>query len=391
MYPLWKQKKITESEFKLVEDNACPTCGACCTMGTANTMCCMTEAMGMSIPGNATQLAIHASLYRTARAAGRKIMELVGKNIRPKDIVSVAAMKNAMMVHSAIGGSTNAVIHVPAILHELGIEIPLSLWNEISRKVPQLVDVTTGSPYTMEDFSRAGGVQAVMNELKSVLALDALTCTADSVRRNLQTAQKPDPKVIRSFEDPIYPEGSIAVLYGNLASKGAVVKQTAVSPEMLMHRGPAKVFDGEDRAKEALMAHGIESGDVVIIRHEGPKGGPGMREMYTFQSILCGMGLDNSVALITDGRFSGWNRGPAIGHVAPEAADGGTLAVVKDGDVISYDIPKRKLDVELSHSEIQKRYADVKPPRSKFKGGFLGEIYTTLVDSVDKGAILKPL
>ncbi len=391
MYPLWKQKKITESEFKQVEDNACPTCGACCTMGTANTMCCMTEAMGMSLPGNATQLAVHASLYRTARAAGRKIIDLVAKDIRPKDIVSEGAMKNAMMVHSATGGSTNAVIHVPAILHELGIEIPLSVWNEISRKAPQLVNVTAGSPYTMEDFSRAGGVQAVMNELKSILALDALTCTADSVRQNLQVAQKSDSKVIRSFEDPIYPEGSIAVLYGNLASKGAVVKQTAVAPNMLTHRGPAKVFDGEDQAKEALMAHRIESGDVVIIRYEGPKGGPGMREMYTFQSILCGMGLDNSVALITDGRFSGWNRGPAIGHVAPEAADGGALAVLKDGDLIAYDIPKRKLDVELSYSEIQERSANVKPPAPKFKGGFLGEIYTRLVDSVDKGAILKPL
>jgi dihydroxy-acid dehydratase len=390
MYPLWKERKITESQFKQVEDNACPTCGACCTMGTANTMCCMTEALGMSLPGNGTQLAVHASLYRTARAAGRKIMELIEKDIRPKDIMTERAMKNAMMVHSAIGGSTNAAIHVPAISHELGIEIPLAFWNEISKKAPHLVNVTAGSPYTMEDFSWAGGVQAVMNELKSVLSLDALTCTGDSVRQNLQAARNLDPKVIRSLDDPIYPEGSTAVLYGNLAKKGAVVKQTAIVPDMLTHRGPAKVFDSEDQAKEALLAHRIEPGDVVIIRYEGPKGGPGMREMYTFQTILCGMGLDSSVALVTDGRFSGWNRGPAIGHVSPEAADGGPLAVVKDGDVIVYDIPGRKLEVELSSSEIRERANSVRPPEPRLKGGFLGEIYVTLVDSVDKGAILKP-
>lgn len=389
MYPVWKEGKLTDSQFKQIEDNVCPTCGACCTMGTANTMCCMTEALGMSLPGNGTQLAVNASLFRLARRAGRKIMELIDKDIRPRDIMTEESMKNAMMVHSAIGGSTNAVIHVPAILHELGAEIPLTCWNDISRMAPHLVNITAGSPYTMEDFDRAGGVPAVMNALRSVLNLDVKTCTGKSLGTNLESYKNLTSDVIRSLDNPIYGEGAIAILTGNLAPHGAVVKQTALTPGMLAHKGPARVFDDEEKAKEALLARRIRPGDVVVIRYEGPRGGPGMREMYTFQTILCGMKLDDSVALVTDGRFSGWNRGPAIGHVSPEAATGGPLATVKDGDMILYDIPKRVLAVELSEAEIGERHKTIKPPEPRIRGGFLGEIYSKLVTSVDKGAILR--
>ena len=389
MYPVWKEGKLTDEEFKEVEDRVCPTCGACCMMGTAHTMCCMTEAIGMSLPGNGTECAVRASIYRLAKAAGRKIMHLIEKDIRPRDIMTRESMENALMVHSAIGGSTNAVIHVPAILHELGIEIALDHWNEVSRKVPHLVNITSGSKYTMEDFDRAGGVQAVMKELESGLNLDVQTCMGNSLRENLRSIKTLDRDVIRSLENPIFREGAIAILKGNLSPNGAVVKQTAVPSTMLVHRGPAKVFDNEEEAKDALLAHRIVPGDVVVIRYEGPRGGPGMREMYTFQTILCGMELDSSVALVTDGRFSGYTRGPAIGHVSPEAADNGPIGAVKDGDIIAYDIPKRTLKLELSEAEIKKRLKGRKGPEPKIRAGFLGEIYTKIVDSVDKGAILK--
>jgi dihydroxy-acid dehydratase len=350
----------------------------------------MTEALGMSLPGNGAETAVNASLYRLGKAAGRKVMELIHEDIRPRDIMTEASMKTAMLVHSAIGGSTNAVIHVPAILHELGIEIPLDYWNEISKMAPHLVNLTAGSPYTMEDFGAAGGVQAVMKELGSLLNLDAVTCTGKTLGENLASAENRAVDVIRSLDNPVYHEGAIAVLHGNLAPRGAVVKQTAVVSHMLSHRGPADVFDSEDAAKDALLAHKITPGDVVVIRYEGPKGGPGMREMYTFQTILCGMGLDRSVALVTDGRFSGWNRGPAIGHVSPEAADGGPLGVLQDGDIISYDIPNRSLVVELSEAEIKERAKYQSAPPPKIHGGFLGDLYTELVDSVDRGAVLRP-
>jgi dihydroxy-acid dehydratase len=389
MYPLWKEGKLTNDEFKEIEDGACPTCGACCMMGTANTMCCITETIGMSLPGNATECAVRASIYRLARAAGRKIMELIQKDIRPRNIMTEESMENAMLVHSAIGGSTNAVIHVPAILHELGIGIALDRWNEVSRKAPHLVNITAGSQYTMEDFDRAGGIQAVIKELKSVLNLDVQTCNGNTVRENVRSIKTLDRDVIRSLANPIYEEGAIAILKGNLAPNGAVVKQTAVVKKMLAHRGPAKVFDNEDEAKDALLGHRIVPGDIVVIRYEGPKGGPGMREMYTFQTILCGMELDSSVGLVTDGRFSGYNRGPAIGHVSPEAADGGPIAAVRDGDIISYDIRSKNLTVELSEEEIRERLSTTKRPEPKIQSGFLGEVYQNIVEPVDKGAVLK--
>jgi dihydroxy-acid dehydratase len=389
-YPLWKEGKLTDQDFKAIEDNVCPSCGACCTMGTANTMCIMAEALGMSLPGNATQCAVNSSLLRTARAAGRKVMDLIKEDIRPSVIMTEKALENAISIHSAVGGSTNVVIHLPAIAGELGIDLPLEKWNEVSQRVPHLANITAGSNFTMQDLERAGGIPVVMNELGDLLHRDALTATGKKLGTNIRGKLNLAPKVIRPVSDPVFPQGAIAVLKGNLAPRGAVVKQTAVAKQMLRHRGPAKVFDSEDAAKEALLGSRIIPGDVVVIRYEGPKGGPGMREMYTFQTILCGLGLDASVALVTDGRFSGWNRGPAIGHVAPEAADGGAIAAVRDGDMISYDIQKRAIRLELSEKEIKNRLKNRTVPEPKIKKrGFLTDIYVKLVDSVDKGATLK--
>ena len=356
-YPLWKDQSISDRDFKEIENGVCPSAGACCTMGTANTMCCLTEALGMSLPTNGTQGAVRSSLLRLARAAGRRIMDLVAKDIRPDRLLTRQSFENAMAIHAAIGGSTNAVIHLPAIAGERGLELPLDLWNAVSEKVPHLANITAGSAFTMEDLDFAGGIPAVMKELGQLLHLDQLTVTGKTLKENIAPYHNKNPEVIRPLKDPVFNQGAIAVLKGNLAPKGAVVKQTAVVGEMLEHRGPAKVFDSEDQAKEALLSQAIRPGDVVVIRYEGPKGGPGMREMYTFQTILCGLGLDRSVALITDGRFSGWNRGPAIGHVSPEAAEGGLIALVQDGDRIRYSIPNREIVLEVSPEKIKKAEA----------------------------------
>jgi dihydroxy-acid dehydratase len=388
-YPLWKDGTLSDTIFKAIEDNACPSCGACCTMGTANTMCCLTEALGMSLPTNGTQCAVRSSLLRVAKAAGRKIVDLVTEDIRPKDIMTLKAFENAMAIHSAIGGSTNAVIHLPAIAGELGLELPLEDWNKISDKVPHLANITAGSSFTMQDLDEAGGIPAVMKELKGLLHKDVLTVTSQNLGENIKGSKNLNQRVIRPLDDPVFAQGAIAILKGNLAPNGAVVKQTAVVKEMLKHRGPAKVFDSEDEAKEALLKHKIVPGDIVVIRYEGPKGGPGMREMYTFQTILCGMGLDHSVALVTDGRFSGWNRGPAIGHVSPEAASGGLIALVRDGDMISYDISGKEITVEITEGEIKRRRKPKPPHRPHFEKGFLGKVYPYLVGPVDRGAVLE--
>lgn len=387
-YPLWKDGSLSNADFKAIEDGACPSCGACCTMGTANTMCCLTEALGMSLPTNGTQCAVRSSLLRVAKASGRKIVDLVAYDIRPKDIMTFRAFENAMAVHSAIGGSTNAVIHLPAIAGELGLDLPLENWNRISEKIPHLANITAGSSFTMQELDEAGGISAVMKELGGLLHRDVLTVTGQTLGENIKDSQNSNPKVIRNLNNPVFAKGAIAILKGNLAPNGAVVKQTAVAKEMLEHRGPAKVFDSEDAAKEALLNHKIVPGDIVVIRYEGPKGGPGMREMYTFQTILCGMGLDHSIALVTDGRFSGWNRGPAIGHVSPEAADGGLIALINDGDIISYSIPQKEISVDLSREEINQR-GKPKPPHRPFRSGFLGKIYPFLVGPVDRGAVLE--
>lgn len=388
-YPEWKSGRLSDDEYFELVDCACPTAGACCMMGTANTFCCLTEAMGLSLPGNAGKPAVEASLRRLAKQAGRKIMGILERNIRPRDIMTQEAFENVMMVHSAIGGSTNAILHLPAILNEVGIIIPLSRWNEVSEKVPHLANITAGSEFTMKDFGSAGGIQAVMKELSSLLNLDVMTCTGKSLADNLLSAKNANPDVIRPLSDPVYKEGATAILLGNISPNGAVVKQTAVPAEMMTHRGPARVFDGEDAAREALLNHRIKDGDVVVIRYEGARGGPGMREMFVFQSLLCGMGLDKSVALVTDGRFSGFTRGPAIGHVSPEAADRGPIAAIREGDVIEYDIPARKVNVDLSEKEIEDRLKDWIRPEPKIKSGFLGTIYPHIVESADKGCILK--
>jgi dihydroxy-acid dehydratase len=388
-YPDWKEGRLSDAEFKAIEDGVCPSCGACCSMGTANTMCCLTEALGMSLSGNGAVAAVGSKLLRLARAAGRRIVGLVAEDLRPSRIMTDQALANAMAVHAAIGGSTNAVIHLPALAHELGLDLPLEKWNQMSAKVPHLANLTTGSNFTMLDLEMAGGIPAVMAELGDRLHLEALTVSGQSLGENIAGAKNLNPLVIRSLDDPVHQQGSIAVLKGNLAPAGAVVKQTAVARGMLAHRGPARVFEGEDEAKEALLDRRIVPGDVVVIRFEGPKGGPGMREMYTFQTILCGMGLDESVALVTDGRFSGWNRGPAIGHVSPEAAAGGPIALVREGDLISYDIAGRCLSLEVAEEELRARRPAPPPPRPPLPRGFLSELYPYLVGPVERGAVLE--
>jgi dihydroxy-acid dehydratase len=388
-YPSWKAGKISDESFKAIEDGVCPSCGACCTMGTANTMCCIAEALGMSLPTNGTQGAVHSSLLRVARDAGRQIMKLVAQDIRPSHIITLRALENAMAVHSAIGGSTNAVIHLPAIAGELGLELPLDNWNSISTRVPHLANITAGSNYTMQDLDFAGGIPVVMQELGDMIHRDALTVTGRTLGENISGYRNLNPDVIKPLNDPVHAQGAIAVLKGSLAPGGAVVKQTAVAERMREHRGPAKVFNGEEDAKDALLANEIVPGDVVVIRYEGPKGGPGMREMYTFQTILCGMGLDDSVALITDGRFSGWNRGPAIGHVSPEAADGGAIAKVVDGDIISYSISRKEINLEVAEEEMVRRESSEVPRKRHLGKGFLAQIYTYLVGPVERGAVLE--
>lgn len=388
-FPDWNQGKISDYDFKKIEDNVCPTGGACPMMGTANTMSCLTEALGMSLTGNSTQPAYKSFIYQLAKRAGRKILELVKKDIRPKDILTREAIENAVKVHSAIGGSTNAVLHILALVNELGYDFSLDDWNNISAKTPHLASLTAGSKHTMADFDMAGGVQALMKEMESILNLEVMTCTGNTMEENIKEAQNLNRDVLRPLHNPFYKEGSIAILKGNLAPKGAVVKQTAVAPEMRQHRGRAVVFNSEDDAKEALLGGKIKSGDIVVIRYEGPKGGPGMREMVTFQEMVCGMGLDKSIALVTDGRFSGFTRGPAIGHVSPEAQEGGTIAVLKSGDIIEYDIDARTLHVELSEREIKKRLEEWEKPEPRIKTGFLGRIYTKIAQSADRGGVLQ--
>lgn len=388
-YPAWKRGELSDDTYHELLNQCAPTPGACCMMGTANTFCCLTEALGISLPGNASHAAVESSLFRLGKAAGRQVMDLVERNIRPRDIMTGKAVENALMVHSAIGGSTNATIHMSALSQELGLAIPLRHWNDISRTVPHLADVTAGSKYTMRDFGCAGGVPAVMKELVGLLDVDVMTCTGKPLRENLRLASNRNSDVIRPLNNPVHQEGAIAVLLGNLAPDGAVVKQTAVPPEMLRHRGPARVFEREEMAREALLKHRIQAGDVVVIRYEGPRGGPGMREMFAFQNLLCGCGMDHSVALVTDGRFSGFTRGPAIGHLSPEAADHGPIAALRDGDVLEYDIPARKLNVHLSEAEIEARLRDAVPPEPRIKSGFLGSIYPSIVESAAKGCVLR--
>ncbi len=372
------------------EENACPTCGSCSGMYTANSMNCLTEAIGMALPGNGTIPAAYSARIRLAKHAGMKIMELIEKNIRPRDIMTPAALHNAETVDMALGCSTNTMLHLPAIAHEAGVTISLDESNAISAKTPNLCHLAPAGNTYMEDLDHAGGVYAVMKELtkKNLLDLSVMTATGKTMGENLENVRNLDPEIIRPIENPYSANGGIAVLKGNLAADGCVVKQAAVAPEMMVHEGPARVFDSEDDAIKAIYAKKIHAGDVVVIRYEGPKGGPGMREMLNPTSAICGMGLGESVALITDGRFSGATRGASIGHVSPEAAAGGTIALVKEGDLISIDIPNCKITLHVSDEELASRKAAWVCPEPKVKTGYLAR-YAKMVSSADKGAVLS--
>ena len=372
------------------EENACPTCGSCSGMYTANSMNCLTEAIDMALSGNGTIPAVYSARLRLAKHTGMKIMELIEKNIRPRDIMTAAAFHNAETVDMALGCSTNTMLHLPAIAHEAGVALDLDMANAISAKTPNLCHLAPAGDTFMEDLDRAGGVYAVMKELtkKGLLDTSLITATGKTVGENLQNAVNRDESIIRPVENPYSVSGGIAVLKGNLAPDGAVVKQSAVAPEMMVHEGPARVFDSEDDAIAAIYAKKINPGDVVVIRYEGPKGGPGMREMLNPTSAICGMGLGESVALITDGRFSGATRGASIGHVSPEAAAGGPIAFVQEGDRIAIDIPNCSMELKVSDEELARRKAAWVCPEPKIKTGYLAR-YAKLVTSADKGAILS--
>lgn len=373
------------------EEKACPTCGSCSGMYTANSMNCLTEALGMGLRGNGTIPAVYSARIRLAKHAGMKIMELVEKNIKPRDIMTPAAFKNAMTVDMALGCSTNSMLHLPAIAHEAGVELNLEIANEISKYTPNLCHLAPAGSTFMEDLDDAGGVYAVMNELDSLGILDTtgITCTGKTIKENIAGCVNLDPKIIRPVDNPYMKTGGIAVLKGNIAPDSCVVKAAAVAPEMMTHTGPARVFDSEDDAIKAIRAGKIVKGDVVVIRYEGPKGGPGMREMLSPTSEIAGMGLDKDVALITDGRFSGATRGASIGHVSPEAAVGGPIALIEEGDMISIDIPNNKINVAVDDATLEARRAKWQPREPRITTGYLRR-YAAQVTSANTGAVLQP-
>jgi len=382
--------KATDEELLEVENAACPGCGSCSGMFTANTMNCMMEALGIGLPGNGTIPAVYAARDRLAKDAGRAIMNLVEKDIKPRDILTRKAFENAIAVDLALGGSTNTTLHLPAIAHAAGVDFDIELFNQIGGKVPHLCSMSPGGSYHIQDLYQAGGVQALMAQLsaKGLLHGECITATGKTVRENIKGAQVKNPEVIRPLDRPYHATGGLAILKGSLAPDGAVVKQSAVAPEMLVHKGPARVFDSEEDAFAAIKARKILDGDVLVIRYEGPKGGPGMREMLTPTSALAGMGMDKTVALITDGRFSGASRGASIGHVSPEAAAGGPIALVREGDMIRVDIPAKKLDIVVDEAELARRKAQWKPYAQPVDSDFLDR-YRRVTTSGNKGAVLE--
>lgn len=382
--------RMSEKELSEIEDYACPGCGSCAGMFTANTMNCLTEALGMALPGNGTIPAVYAERMRLAKKAGMQVMELLKRDMKPRGIMIPGAFENALAVDMALGGSTNTVLHLPAIAHEAGIGFDLDLVDEVSGRTPNLCKISPASSLHVQELDGAGGIPAVMAELakENLINADVPTVTGKTLGENIKGVENLNPEVIRPITEPYSKIGGLAILRGNLAPDGAVVKQSAVLPEMLKHNGPARVFDSEEEAVEAIMGGKINKGDIIIIRYEGPKGGPGMREMLTPTSVIAGMGLDATVALITDGRFSGGSRGAAIGHISPEAQEGGTIAIVKDGDVIEIDIPGRKLNLKLDQREIDRRMKEWSPPPLKVKGGYLA-LYAKLVSSASKGAVIE--
>ncbi len=380
--------KMTKEELLRLEEVACPGCGSCAGMFTANTMNCLTEALGMGLPGNGTIPAIDVRRQALAREAGRQVMRLLADDVRPGDIVNSDAIYNAFTVDMALGGSTNSVLHLMAIANEAGIDFKLPMINEISQRTPYLCKLRPAGQYHIEDLDQAGGIPAVMGEIRKLLKSDSRTVTGKTVAENIAKIKTLDKEVIRSIDNAHSASGGLVMLFGNLAPDGAVVKRVAVAPEMMTHRGPARIFDSEEEATKAIMNDKIKSGDVLVIRYEGPKGGPGMREMLTPTSILSGIGMDKEVALITDGRFSGATRGAAIGHVSPEAASKGPIAALREGDIISIDIPDCKLDVELDEKEIANRLGQLADFEPRIKTGYL-RYYAEKVCSASTGAVFS--
>ena len=381
---------MTEEDVCEFEEKACPTCGSCSGMYTANSMNCLTEALGMGLKGNGTIPAVYSDRLRLAKHAGMAVMEMYRKDIRPRDIMTKDAILNALTVDMALGCSTNSMLHLPAIAHEIGFDFDIGFANEISERTPNLCHLAPAGPTYMEDLNEAGGVYAVMNQLAEInlLNLDCMTVTGKTIGENIKGCINRNPEVIRPLDNPYSTTGGLAVLKGNLAEEGSVVKRSAVAPEMMVHEGPARVFDCEEDAIDAIKGGKITAGDVVVIRYEGPKGGPGMREMLNPTSAIAGMGLGSTVALITDGRFSGASRGASIGHVSPEAAVGGTIALVEEGDRIKINIPEMKLELDVPEEELAKRRAEWKPRTPKVTEGYLAR-YAQMVTSGATGAVMK--
>ena len=383
-------KSITDEELHDIECAACPGAGSCAGLFTANSMNCLTEALGMALPFNGTIPAVMADRIRLAKESGRKILELVKKKITPRKILTREAFENALAIDMAIGGSSNTALHLPAIAHYAGIELTLKEINPISQKTPHLCTLSPAGPHHMEDLHRAGGISAILHELLThgLIHGNALTVTGATVEHNIKNREILDTGVIRKFEKPVHRDGGLAVLVGNIAPDGCIVKQAAVDSSMLKHSGPARVFTSEEDAVKAIMSGAIKKGDVVVIIYEGPKGGPGMREMLTPTSVIAGMGLDKDVALITDGRFSGATRGASIGHVSPEAASGGPIAIVREGDIVEIDIPGKRINVKLSDAEISHRLSAWKPSKPKITSGYMHR-YAHFVSSADRGAVFE--
>ncbi|MBC7334004.1 MAG: dihydroxy-acid dehydratase, partial [Actinobacteria bacterium] len=386
---MYRVGKLSEEDLYEIEEEACPTCGSCAGMFTANSMNCLSEAIGLSLPGNGTIPAVYSKRLRLAKLAGIKVMELLERNIRPRDIVNIDSIKNALAVDMALGCSTNTVLHLTAIAHEAKVDFSLDLVNEISRKTPNLCRLSPAGEHHLFDLYLAGGIEAVMNELlrNNLINGELITVTGRKVRENVEKAEILNPDVIKSVSSPYSSDGGLVILWGNLAPEGSVVKKSAVDPSMLYHKGRARVFDSEEEAVEAILGNRIEKGDVVVIRYEGPKGGPGMREMLAPTSAIVGMGLDRNVALVTDGRFSGATKGACVGHVSPEAQSGGPIGIVKEGDMIEIDIEKKSLNLLISEEEMKSRMNSWKAPDPKVKEGYLYR-YSKSVTSASRGAVL---
>ena len=383
-----KSGKIDEATYRELEDRATPTCGSCSFLGTANTMCCVAEAMGLCLPGSATIPATHAERLRSAQESGRQIVTLVKQGITSGQILNRQGIENGIRVNTAIGGSTNAALHIPAIGYEADCEITMDLFEELSRSTPYVAKMNPAAPLNVPDFHDAGGVPAVMKEILEQLHGEALTVTGKTVAENVARARTPNRDIIRTLSDPWSKEGGVAILRGNLAVNTAITKPAAIVPEMHKFEGKARCFDSEEKANQAILDGDVQDGDVVVIRYEGPKGGPGMREMYKAMKLLYGKGLALKTALVTDGRFSGTNNGCFVGHISPEAAEGGALAIVEDGDLITIDIPNRNLHLHVPDEEIERRLAKWQRPEPKFKKGYLA-LYARLAESADKGAIIR--